>query len=386
MHPDSIENYSCYKDSDTFHYHITLFIKKHECPYCGGPCKSNGKKERIIHHPNIIDFDGVIHYHARRYKCNDCGKTFIEQNPFTFERFNNSYAVINRVMKYLANLDLSFKRIGQLTGVSTTTVQLYLDSYVSIPKPSLPESLGIDEIHAKKMSADDSAYLCVLVDNVNRYPIDILSSRSKNTLNRHFETYTSKERDKVKFVTIDMWDAYARVARKQFPKAKIAVDPFHVVKNICAAFTRVRINIMNQVPYNSDAYYLLKNWHKLLEIRDINLDNEPLYNKHFQRKMNKRDLYNMLLEVSDKLKNAYELKDDYQFFNERATSNNCEPWLDQLIDDFQKSEISEYYECTNMLCNWREGIINSFDRSYDNRKQSNALAENINGKVRAYLG
>lgn len=135
----------------------------------------------------------MIHYHARRYICKHCSKTFFEQNYFTFEGFNNSFAVINRVMRYLADLDLTFKRIAELTEISPTSVQLYLDSYVSILKSTLPESLGIDELHSKKMSASDSAYLCVLIDNVNRYPIDILNSRSKRNLERYFQMYSSKE-------------------------------------------------------------------------------------------------------------------------------------------------------------------------------------------------
>ena len=131
------------------------------------------------------------------------------------------------------------------------------------------------------MSASDSAYLCVLVDNIHRYPIDILNSRSKRNLNRYFQIYTKEEKDKVKFITIDMWVAYYEIAKKHFPNAKVAVDPFHVVTTVCDAFTRVRLNIMNQVPKGSDAYYLLKNWHKLLEIKDVDLDNEPKYNHHF---------------------------------------------------------------------------------------------------------
>ncbi|MDL2276911.1 ISL3 family transposase [Breznakia sp. OttesenSCG-928-G09] len=360
-------------------------MKKHECKYCGGPCNPHGKKERIIHHPNLHDFDGVIHYHARRYICKHCSKTFFEQNHFTFEGFNNSFAVINRVIRYLADLDLAFKRIAELTEISPTSVQLYLDSYVSILKPTLPKCLGIDELHSKKMSASNSAYLCVLIDNANRYPIDILNSRSKRKLERYFQMYSSKEKSKVKFVTIDMWLAYYDIAKKHFPKAKIAVDPFHVVKGVCDAFSRMRLNIMNQTPYGSDAYYLLKNWHKLLEIKDINLDNEPQHNQHFKRKVNKRQLFNMLLEVSDRLKIAYELKSNYQFFNDTATIENCEVWLDHLIKEFQESGISELNECTNTLINWHDQIINSFERPYHNRKQSNALAENINGKIRSYL-
>lgn len=32
----------------------------------------------------------------------------------------------------------------------------------------------------------------------------------------------------------------------------------------------------------------------------------------------------MLPEISDKLKEAYNLKSNYQFFNDTATSQNCE--------------------------------------------------------------
>jgi len=204
LNADDIEFYEVHRQKETFHYHIKLNSKHHDCPYCGGKTISHGTKERLVHHPNLIDFDGFIHYYSRRYICKDCSKTFFETNPFTFENFINSYAVIKRVMDHLGNLDLSFKRIADLNRISITTVQLYLDSYVTIPRPSLPQSLAIDELHSR-MSGGDSAYLCILIDNEKRYPIDILNSRSKHNLNRHFEKYAKMERDKVKYVTIDMW-------------------------------------------------------------------------------------------------------------------------------------------------------------------------------------
>jgi Transposase and inactivated derivatives len=384
--PDSIENFFCFTDNDVIHYHISLYIEKYECDICGGKCISHGKKEKLIHHPNIIDFDGVIHYQARRYICKDCHHTFFEKNPFSFSGFSNSFALINRIMKHLANLDLTFKRIAQLTNVSDTTVQLYLDSYVSLPKPSLPENIGIDELYSKKMSTNNSSYLCILVDNINRYPFEILCSRSKRYLDSHFSSYPKAEKARVKYVTIDMWLPYKDIALKHFPNCKVAVDPFHVVENICKAFTKIRVSIMNQVPYGSDAYYLLKTWHKLLDSDKFVLDNEPKYNSHFNRKLNYRSLYNMLLDISDRLKEAYQLKCAYQLFNERANIHNCEAWLDQLIKTFTDSDIVEYYDCTKTIINWRQEIINSFERPYNERKQSNALSENINSQIRAYLG
>lgn len=78
------------------------------------------------------------------------------------------------------------------------------------------------------------------------------------------------------------------------------------------------INIQNQVIYNSDTYYLLKTWHRLLET-DYNLDNEPRYNGHFKKNMNYRDIYNTLLDISENFSCAYQLKENYRRFNAKAT-------------------------------------------------------------------
>jgi transposase len=384
VHPDEIESLETVKQESTFHYHIRLNLKRLTCPYCSEPAISHGQKEKIIHHPNVIDFDGIIHYYARRYICKDCRRTFFEVNPFSFPGFNNSYALMDRVMKQLSQLDLSFKRIAELNHISVTTVQYYLDSHVFIPTPSLPENLGIDELYSN-MSYHDSAYLCILIDNENRYPIDVLNSRSKNHLNNHFSQYSKDQRDKVKFVTIDMWEPYRDVALRQFKQCKVAVDPFHVVKNLSFAFSKIRISMMNQCIYNSDGYYLLKRWHILLDKKEIDLDDEPTYNQHFLRKLNKRQLLEMIFSISDKLLDAYNLKTAYQFFNDTATYENAGPWLDQLIHRFQTSGIVEYDEFTRMLIHWREEIINSFQRPHHDRKQSNALAENVNSQLRIYI-
>ena len=381
---DEIETLETFKLENTFHYHICLKLKRHSCPYCGADSISHGKKESQIHHPNLIDFDGVIHYHARRYKCRDCARTFFETNPFSFSGFNKSYALMDRVMKQLGSLDLSFKRIAELNHISISTVQLYLDSYVFIPTPLLPENLGIDELHSK-MAYRDSAYLCVLIDNENRYPVELLNSRSKHHLNRHFEQYSKADRDKVKFVTIDMWEPYKDVALRQFKNCKIAVDPFHVVKNCFFAFTKIRVSIMNQCIHGSDPYYLLKTWHILLDVKEVDLDSVPQYNHHFGRKLTKRQIQEMIFSISDKLLDAYNLKTAYQLFNDQATYENAGPWLDHLIRKFHSSGISEYDEFTRMLIHWREEIINSFQRPHNDRRQSNALAENVNSQLRAYI-
>lgn len=384
--PEDIDSLvSSTRNNDT-HFTITLKRKQQDCPFCGGYCISHGFKTSTIHHPLLIDYDGFIHWHAHRFKCKECLKTFTEPSRFSFPGQLNSFSQLSRIMKALASLDLSYSRIAQLYHISTTSVISYMDSYVTIPtKRSLPEIIGIDELHSNAMSASNSSYLCILVDHENRCPFEILNSRSKASLIRFFDRYTLEERSLVRYVTIDMWEPYQDVVHMKLPNAIVAVDPFHVVKHLCDAFTKLRISIMNQTVYGSNAYYLLKTWHKLLMNTDIDLDNTPQYNGHFKRKLNYRQLQEMTLSISDTLLDAFNLKEQFRFFIQDASIEDCEVRFTNLMELFQSANIPQYQAFIEMCFRWKSGILTSFIRPLDKRKLSNSLCENINGKLRTYL-
>ena len=59
--------------------------------------------------------------------------------------------------------------------------------------------------------------------------------------------------------------------------------------------------------------------------------------------------------------------------------------LDYLIELFEHSKLDCYKEFISLLKHWKPEIINSFRRPYDDRRQSNALAENINQKLRLLI-
>ncbi len=149
-------------------------------------------------------------------------------------------------------------------------------------------------------------------------------------------------------------------------------------------FKRIRLNIMYQAEYNSNSYYLLKTWKDLIE-RDVYLDNEPVYNKRFKKKLNKRNLLDMILDISENLALGYRLKEMYLHFNENATEKDCEPWFDSIYEAFREAQLPEYNEFVAILQTWKTEILNSFKRPVDDRKLSNALSENINGQIRTYL-
>lgn len=119
--------------------------------------------------------------------------------------------------------------------------------------------------------------------------------------------------------------------------------------------------------------------------KNVFLDNTPVYNSHFHKKMNKRQLQDMILNISESLALGFRLKEMYLNFNKTAKENDCVAWLDSIIVAFNESGIPEYNEFISLLINWKTEILNSFKRPFDDRKLSNALCENINGQIRSYL-
>lgn len=381
---DRIENLDFTVNDNLMHISVTLKPIYPDCPLCHGKVKVKGYTNHTYNHLPIAGTPSVIEWRRRRYICTDCNKTFSETSPFGPENFHQSYAVLNAIALDLHNIHATYKDLATKHHTSPTLIQLYADSFIRVPNHiTLPENLGIDEI-SSSMAKYGGSYLCVFVDNNKRVLNEILPNRSKSTLSKYFESIPKSERDKVKYVTIDMWEPYKDVCKKYLVNSEISVDPFHVIEHLTTDFSRIRVDIMNQCVYDSPAYYLLKSWHDLLE-KDVNLDNEPKYNKKFGQEMNLRDIYNLLLDISPELEKAYQLKEMYRDFNKSCSYAEAPQRLDELIDEFEKANLYCYEEFVNLLKHWRTEIINSFRRPYDNRKQSNALSENINQKLKELL-
>ena len=118
----------------------------------------NVTPDQVLSFSNTL-IDGAIHiritlnptitlWRRRRYVCKDCSRSFSETNPFGPEKYHQSYAVLDSIAADLRNVHLSFKDIAQRHRTSTSLVLLYADSFLAVPRNTLPESLGIDEIHS----------------------------------------------------------------------------------------------------------------------------------------------------------------------------------------------------------------------------------------------
>ncbi len=373
----------CSKNDEEGNVEIVIRLKKIlYCPKCENRLVSNGIISKYVNHKVLSDRKLKLLYKANRYKCKLCGYSQMEKNPFAFPGFSTSILVMNQVMTDLHNPRYNYTMIAQKNDISVNEVILYGDSFIVVPHIPLPVNLGIDEFSSKMAKRRDASYLGVLTDNDHFALVDVLPSRNKSDLNNYLSLCPKNERDAVKYVTIDMWKPYEDMVRKWLKNAVVAVDPFHVIEHLTKDFSDVRIRIMKRCIYGSNAYYLLKTWHKLLESDQYNLNNEPRYNSVFKCKLNYSDLKKMLLELDDELRLAYELKEAYRDFNSRCSYEKAEEELDSLIFDFAKADIREYDEFIQIMINWKKEIINSFIRSEETgHRLSNAKAEAMNNSI-----
>lgn len=386
VNADSVEHFSSINVDDSVL--CTIRFKKEEtfCPLCNTRMVCNGFTNKPINHQFLADRKISLLYQARRYRCTNCGHSQYERNPITLKGFLTSIHTMDQIMRDLRDPRLNYTMIAKRNNTSVTHVIHYFDSFVVIPRLPLPVNMGIDEIHSHMAKRRDASYLGVIIDNDSFNLVDILPSRNKTDLNNFFQRYSKEERLKVKYFTMDMWESYRDIAHSWLPNAVVAVDPFHVIEHLNKCFSQVRIRIMKKYEYGSASYYLLKKWNILLMSDNINLDGDKRYNHVFKCELNYRDILNMILELNEELALAYQLKEMYRRFNSNADLTNASQQLDTIISAFQRSNIKEYEEFTNLLIHWKHEITNSFIVSdVTNQKLSNAKTERMNGLIRTNI-
>lgn len=248
-----------------------------------------------------------------------------------------------------------------------------------------PQILCIDEVYAVKYQ--QKVYACVLVNFVTRQIYDLLPDRRKYHLTEYFSKIDRFTRIKVRYISMDMWDTYRDTCSIYFPKAKICVDRFRVVKLVTHAFTQVRIRVMKTYPASSDEYYLLKKFHWLLnkDYADIPpwktvtvYRNVSFLHTKYQHATS---LLNTMLSLNPELEIGYMLKDTYLQLNKRDTSENVAEKLDCFLEDLYTLNIPEFNSIGKTIKKWHQEIINSFD-TYDGRRISNGPIESVNSRIK----
>ena len=335
------------------------------CSHCGQVNSSIARnmKSQNFNYSSGLENNITIILKRRIYQCN-CGRTFREKNPFVSTKQKITIQKEYKILEALKDINKTYSSVAEEFDISTTSVMNIFDKKVSIPRGKFTDVLCVDEVYSKKFAY--RKYCFITYSPQTDKILDVLNSRRKDDLIEYFLRIPIKERDTVKYFSMDLYDVYRQVAKKCFPKAKICADHFHVVKNLTDLFNKARIRIMKKythLKYEKHTYYwLYKKYWKLLLKNPDKLKYKKFKVNKFNMYLDEHQIVDYMLSIDKDLKDGYELMVEYKNFNATATSDDVKYELDKIKVKFQNSELPELRKFYRIIKSWHQEIINSFDK------------------------
>ena len=338
---------------------ISLKRKMHNCPRCKAETDQvHDYRIRAVRDLSIRGKPLKLLYRRRRYFCPSCGKRFSEACAFLgkYQRF--TYQVTERIMQLLHHR-WSMKDIARDTRTSVSGVARCLALYPQGKPRELPRVLSFDEF---KGNANGERFQCILTAPEERRILDILPDRRGSTIQFYLRSFSNRQ--DVQYVVMDMNQGYRDIARAFFPQAKIVIDRFHVARYCTWAMDDVRRAVQKHLLPASRKHF--KRSRRLLIARRALLSEED------------RAAVDVMLHFSERLYQAYALKELFFQFMDAKSSSTAAELLSKWFDAYDRLQLPEFSPCRRMLKNWKPYILNAFDCPY-----SNAFTEGCNNAIKA---
>ncbi len=349
---------------ETIRIYVEMARKVHRCPQCQERTKKvHDYRLQKIHHLKWFERKTQIFYKRRRYVCG-CGKRFSENNAFV-ERYQRTSLEWNLAVSIRSIKGKTFKETAEIYGTSSTTIVRRFDSLSKNeirPIVELPSVIAIDEY---KGDTKEGKYQLIIADGVTKEPLDILPNRYKNTI-KH---YLKKHGAKVQVVVMDMSPSFKAAVQEALGRPVIVADRFHFCRYIYWSLDGVRRRVQKEFHgYDRKKCKRIKYvFHKASE----RLTEEERWHLH------------RYLDMSEELKQAYDLKEAYRAWFCRAKEIGQEQIAEvkkELLTLYKKiedSKIPEMCKAIQTFKNWQTEILNSFVYSY-----SNGFLEGINNSTK----
>ena len=336
---------------------VIVEIKKMICPYCGsinlyrhGICKPR----EILH--SWSNGKGIyLELHRHRWRCRDCRHTFNEGNELVRPHSKLTRQAEQEALWQLK--DRSFSQVKRELGVSYSILRRLLEK--EIDEECLGFIGGEDEIF---LGIDEHSFrhqelVHTVTEVKKRRMLGILRDDRIATLKIFLKRIPG---EKVKEVCIDMKESLRKVAEEVFPKAKVVVDPFHVI-----ADSNRRMDEARRIEQDV-------RWKKRVRIpKKIFLIGGEKLNEGQRGKIAE------LLIKYPSLKGFYWAKEKLRELYRQDSREEAVRLLDLIILNLKSEDDGELIRWGNTLRRWREPILNHFDNG-----TTNGFTEGCNTKIK----
>lgn len=335
---------------DCIEFHLPR--KHHHCPICG----SQATYVHDYRKQNLCGFSPEIKYiyNRRRYRCQDCGKAFSEDNSFIdrFQRMPRS-EIEHIIQEHGDPVPSSF--IAHRHDISPTTVIRHFAHAESAAKEkeavneeALSAVISLDEFRGNA----GAKFQVVVNDLQHRKCCDIIDDRSVATLYDRIRSYPLADRENVVMVSIDLSPLFRKLIEDCLPNAEIAADKFHAVRLANDALDSIRKEVQTHLDPSQRKWFknsrrtLLKRKHKLTPTERIKLS--------------------QMFALSEKLALAHALKEEYYRLFDSTDRATYKERLREFKEHVLASGIAPFMRVLKTLEQWKEEIWNGIRTGYNN--------------------
>lgn len=234
------------------------------CPCCGASrLHSKGRYERRVRHLDCFGRPGYLSINCRRYRCVDCGRSFVQPLPGIMAG-RHSTEPLRETIYQRHDDGICASTLARRADIGQATVgRIYAQFTERKAKERLsvdcPRVLGIDE-HTLHRHQRFATTFC---DLKNRRVFDLSPGRSEAELRPFLRTL--RGRDRVRVICIDLATSYRALIRRWFPRAAIVADRFHAVRLVLQHLLRLARQLCPDLAWH-------RRWLSLLRTRNDRLD------------------------------------------------------------------------------------------------------------------
>lgn len=337
------------------------------CTHCGSLSSAVHQEEhRCIRHLDVWGKRTFLHFMARRFRCEQCGRTFTEELPFVDSNRRQSLAFEKHI--HQSCLGSTCKVVAVREGLSHSTVKEIFNYWAALKEtcrvPGTTRVLGIDEISLKKRHKQ---FVLVISDISRKCILAVLPDREKKTLEHWMDGLSPQERKSIRFVSIDMWAPYHQAARNKLPHAQVVVDRFHVMKQLNTRLTQLRTDHQKGLSPEMRSEIKGSRWILVRNRSELS----PLEEKQLKK----------VLELCPELRTLYLLKEEFRrIFEKIRCRQKAARFLSVWILKATYTGNKYLAKFVTTLRNWCEEILNYFIE-----RITNGFVEGLNGALRAIM-
>lgn len=211
------------------------------CPKCATPSRGvyDHRWVRLRDDP-IRGDELILTIRKRRFFCRGCRRPFTE--PIAGVR--KGYRTTERYRKRLlwaCEHFVDLKAVRHNFRCSSALLQRVLYEQLELKRRTRlypwPTKIGIDEhLFKHDYQLNQRRFVTMLVDHKNHRLMEVVQGKSAHEL--HFALADIPGRENVRWVALDMSDAYRSFAKNFFPNARLVADKFHVLRLLTPAIHR----------------------------------------------------------------------------------------------------------------------------------------------------